>query len=120
MFQSVKELVEEYFELTGRPVSTMTIDEYAKIKEMALSMDNSVSPYRELGMCTNEPNNKQKGPSGILEKQIPIAELTPEAHSAKNTVITEFKREIKEDKSTTEVEEKEKGGMLAMLCSIGG
>ena len=36
MFQSVKELVEEYFALTGRPVSTMTIDEYAKIKEMAL------------------------------------------------------------------------------------
>ena len=119
MFQSVKELVEEYFSLTGRPVSTMTIDEYAKIKEMSMSTSNRGYVGTNISTVNTEKNEKPL--KDTFTKEIPVTELKPVPITNKDSSITELRGNIKEEEEKlAEKPEEERGGMLKLLCSVSG
>lgn len=87
-----RSVIEDYFSITGRPVATLTVEEYSKFMEMAKSMAGTISmtdgdmyrsksepavpayrsPQREEEMeeeTEEKPDNKEyekKAPSGII------------------------------------------------------
>lgn len=45
MNNTIRTLAEGFFSLTGRPISTMTMDEYISLRRYAESLPSSVAPF---------------------------------------------------------------------------
>ena len=83
MVSTVKILAEDFFSLTGRPISTMTMDEYISLRRYAESSSNSAiqmlqsnsettPDLHEVGMDKGRaPLNEERNTTQIPEEKCP-------------------------------------------------
>ena len=92
---SIENIISQYFTLTGRPVSTMTVPEYLEFLD-----------YKK-----------------VTEIQPVITPKNPAHDSGQNTDIKEFshnQKDIEPIKSSKEITTTQKSNALAMLQSVKG
>ena len=111
MVNEIKEIIEDYFSLTGRPLATMTVEEY-------LAFLNSIR---------KEPDKTAVSPPKYTETPAPaplptIIMQTPENTAFSQTATPPIQENIKEEmKATGENDQiSPKSDPLQMLKSIAG
>lgn len=107
----VNDFIKDYFNLTGRPISTMTVEEYIAFQSLADKKNISTSIIKEERNNSNEasestPNRSNK--ASVIDKTI---------ISSNDTPIAVYK--AKTEPSSASSEDK-KNMALAMLQSVQG
>lgn len=105
----VKHIAEGYFHLTGRPMATMTVDEYITFYNAAKSEGGIVAQ----AVSSNEPAPIEKSPSAEIkeEKTESLEQQTTDTVKKAETIPMPVKK--KEEKAS-------KSAMLSILQSVSG
>lgn len=103
----MEHIINEYFAITGRPISTMTVDEYLKFCEYGRSdIVNTTITGTDKEVISNPPAKKDKS---AREDAKDIPEPV-KSEQKPQSIATDTVKDDKMDKS----------GILAMLKSVSG
>ncbi len=106
---SVSQLANDYFSLTGRPISTMTVEEYATFYKLAseasgffvrkeFAPENIIKKEKEPHIVENDPVNLEKESSFIKEEKasdtlLPLSKKK-ETHVADSNIALSMLRSV--------------------------
>lgn len=91
------EHIEEYFNLTGRPIATMTVDEYIKLISIPCNNDSKINPSQftknEERPIENKPieNTPKHSIKVLKEKETVKTSASPEEHRKDLETVIEDK-----------------------------
>lgn len=118
-FEKIKELAEGFFSLTGRPISTMTVEEYIKFHKMAdmesICVSQSVKSSEDTKSTFSaiESKNESCINNEAVREEISAKEEIMSSNVIKPTPLPQMKEK-------TEIKAVSKNNALEILRSVAG
>ncbi|MBO4847207.1 MAG: hypothetical protein J5525_13055 [Lachnospiraceae bacterium] len=105
-------LIEEFFKITGRPISTMTVDEYIKLNEAYMSSNRVCTPLNTALNTEHESKPKGNSPSERITQ--------PKNNFPEPAKKAEVKNNVKPIQSKTGPKQDKQAIALQMMRSVEG